>query len=133
MESAGEVQKRVAEQRQEEKDIAGARSVHRFKIPKKLANGITDIGMIQLNSEEELRATKRARNDTHRLAYELSQQALVEVNGQKVSEGDGTREKAWASMDPKVRTLVITAYGELHAPEADDIDDFLKSQRVTVS
>lgn len=129
-ESASAIQKRVKDQRAAEGKAA--RPVHRFTIPERMANGIMSVGLVQLTSNEELRATKRSRNDTHRLAYELAQQSLVEVNGESVKEGDGTRDSAWAKMEPKVRTLVLTAFGSLHTPEEDDISDFLKSQEVTV-
>ena len=127
--SAAEVQRRVEAQKA---DTATSRPIYRFTIPPTVANGVTGIGMVQLTSDEELRATKRSRNDSHRLAYELAQQALVEVNGSCVSEGDGSRDGAWSKMDPKVRLLVISAYGELHTPEQEDIDSFLKSQKVSV-
>lgn len=128
-ENAAAVQKRVKQQRADE---ASSRPVYRFTIPERVSNGISEIGMVQLTSDEELRATKRARNDSHRLAYELAQQALIEVNQETVKEGDGSRDAVWTKMDPKIRLLVISAYGELHTPEQDDIDAFLKSQKVSV-
>jgi len=110
-----------------------ARPVFRFTVPGSLQKeGITEVGMVQLTSNEELQATKRARNDTHRLAYELAKQALVEIDGTRVTAADGSIDTAWERMHPKLRTLVMTAYGELHAPEKEDIDSFLKSQRVEV-
>ena len=130
-ESARTIQKRVKEQRESE-GKANARPIHRFTIPEALANGIAEVGMVQLTSNEELRATKRARNDAHSMVYELAKQSLVEVNGAPVKEADGSADTAWASMQPKVRTLVMAAFGELHTPEEDDLKDFLKSQQVTV-
>jgi len=115
------------------KPKAQARPIYRYDIPSPLAAaGVSKVGLVQLTSSEELQATKRARNDTHRLAYELAKQSLVEVNGDRVSSADGSVDTAWDQMPPKVRTLVMTAYGNLHAPEEADIDAFLKSQRVDV-
>jgi len=109
------------------------RPVYRYTIPVRLQGaGVSEVGMVQLTSGEELQATKRARNDTHRLAYELAKQSLVEVNGEKVGAADGSADKAWDALDPKVRTLVMSAYGDLHAPEEDDLNAFRKSQRVEV-
>lgn len=130
-ESARAVQERVKKQRTDE-GKSNARPIHRFTIPEALANGIEEVGLVQLTSNEELRATKRSRNDTHRLAYELTKQSLVEVNGDPVKEGDGSVDAAWSSMEPKVRTLVLAAFGELHTPEEEDLSNFLKSQQVIV-
>lgn len=135
-EAASEEQRGVEALRQrtkEQRAIVDARTVHRFTVPKRLVNGgVQELGLVQITSAEELRATKRAGNDQHRLAFELAMQSLVEVDGQPLSEADGTKEKAWDKMHPKIRTLAVTAYGHLHVPEDDDINDFLKSQRVEV-
>ena len=110
-----------------------ARPMFRFTIPVKLqGQGVTEVGLVQLTSNEELQATKRAVNDTHRLAYELAKESLREVDGNPVGAADGSIDAVWKDMHPKIRTLIMTAYGELHAPEKDEIDSFLQSQRVEV-
>jgi hypothetical protein len=95
-------------------------------------NETQNMGFVQMTSDETLRATKRARNDAHRMVYELAKQALVEVNGQSVSEGDGSADKAWEEMSPVVQSLAVLAYNKLHVPDDADADAFLKSQQVSV-
>ncbi len=130
MESASGIQERAATKAPGKP----TRAVHRYTIPATLAqNGSPrEVGLVQLTSGEELMATKRSRKDQFRLAYELAKQSLVEVDGQRVGAADGSVDTAWDKMPPKIRTLVITAFGDLHAPEDDEVSAFLKSQRVTV-
>ena len=129
--SVAAVKQRLEEQR-ENTGNASARPVYRYTVPPKLSGDIKSVGLVQITCDEELRATKRSRNDSHRLAYELTQQALVEANGNKLSEADGSRDSVWSKMSPKVRNLVLLAYAQLHSPEDDESSDFLKSQEVTV-
>lgn len=127
MGSAAVVQDKVNEK-------AKMRPIFRFDVPEGLAKttGIKKLGLHQLTASEELMATKRARNDTHRLAYELAKQALVEIDGKPITLGDGSADTAWGDMHPKIRTLAVAAFGELHSPEEDEIAGFLKSQTVHV-
>lgn len=122
------IQAEAAQQRA----ASNARPVHYFTIPKTVANGIEEMGFVQLTSSEELQATKRSHNDMGRLAFEMAKQALVEVNGEKVNLRDGSSDAVWNKMDPKVRTLAVAAFGHLHTPEEEDVNSFLKSQRVEV-
>lgn len=110
------------------------RPVHTFNVPESLAasTGVKSVGMVELNALDELQAAKKAKGDAMRLAYELAKSALVEVNGEKLSAGDGSLESAWLRMNPKVRNLVLAAYGELHSPPDGSVDDFLKSRQVKV-
>ncbi len=130
MDSSAGVQKQVEAQTAPASD----RPIYRFDIPASIRaiQPIKTVGLVQINSNEEVRATKRARNDSHQMAYSLAKQSLIEVDGKPVSEGDGSADKVWDAMHPKVRVLVVTAYGELHTPEDEDINAFLKSQRVSV-
>lgn len=125
MESGGALQERVAKPQID-------RPIYRYTIPKNLANGVKKVGLVLLTTDEELRATKRAHADTHRLAYELTKQSLAEVDGKPVSEGDGSIDIAWDAMSPKVRGLVLVAYASLHTPEDEETTSFLKSQQVSV-
>jgi len=109
-----------------------ARPTYRYTIPSRIGSDVRKVGLVQLTSNEELMATKRSRNDTARLAYELAKQALVEVDGERVGVADGSVDKAWDRLLPKVRTLVMSAYAELHAPQEEDVSDFLQSQQVQV-
>lgn len=110
------------------------RPIHTFDVPEALAavSGIKSVGMVELNALDEMQAAKKAKGDAMRLAYELSKAALVEVNGEKLSAADGSLESAWLRMNPKVRSLVLAAYGDLHSPPDGSVDDFLKSRQVKV-
>ncbi len=125
---------KALEDRISDKAPSTQRTIYRYTVPAQMAKsaGVKQLGMVQLTTAEELRATKRARTDTHRLAYELTKQALVEVDGKTLSEADGSADKMWDALPPKLRNLALTAFGSLHTPEEDDIDSFLKSQVASV-
>jgi len=106
------------------------RPVYTYEVPKHLANGITSVGLVQLTAHEEMLAAKRASGDTIRMAYEQVKQAIVEVNGERVSVADGSADTALEKMDPKLRNLVMSAHAKLHAPSDDEVNDFLNSRAV---
>ena len=129
MSSAAAVQSRIDEQRPAPRE----RPVHTFTFSKKLATAeIQSIGLVQLTSDEEVMATKKAANNAANMAQNLVLQSLAEVNGKSVTLADGSTDVAWKKLSPKQRGLVLTAYAELHTPEDSDVEDFLKSQRVQV-
>jgi hypothetical protein len=129
MSSAAAVQGRIDEQRPAPRE----RPVHTFTFPKKFtAAEVRSVGLVQLTSDEEIMATKRAANNPANMATNLVLQALVEVNGKPVSLTDGSTETAWKKFSPKQRGLLLAAYAELHTPEDSDVEDFLKSQKVQV-
>jgi hypothetical protein len=109
------------------------RTIHTFTIPASLAHHDTKtVGLVELSTEEEMMAQKRAPNDVARMTYELTKASLREVNGKRVSLGDGSADRAWSSMHPKVRTLVVTAYNNLHNPSPDESRDFFSSRQTTL-
>jgi hypothetical protein len=93
---------------------------------------VQSITISELTAEEELMATKRVGGDILKLASELPKQALFAVNGNRVTLADGSADKAWAAMRPQLRRLVMTAFDRVHNPKDVDVDDFLKSQEVSV-
>ena len=110
------------------------RVVVEFEIPanlQKTSRGlvVTTIGVAELTPLDEIESAKRARGDTSRLAFELALQSLATVNGKPVSLGDGSAEGAWLAMGPKLRNLVMTAYGELNSAGNADVTGFLKSRK----
>ena len=121
---AGVLQERVKSE--------NVRQVYTFVVPTKHAGRAKKIGLVELTVHEELMAAKRAQGDSHRLAYELSMQALREIDGNPVSVGDGSAVKAFNDMGPKIRQLVMQAYVKIHAAEDDDAKDFLSSQEIKV-
>lgn len=109
------------------------RAVHTFTFPPSVATDkVQSVGIGELTANEEIQAAKRVGTDQARLPYELSLQCLAEVNGEPVSLGDGSADTAWQAMSAKQRTLVIAGYGEVNAPEQEDLSGFLKSQQVKV-
>lgn len=109
------------------------RPVYVYNLPASVAGVISSIGIVELTANEELMAAKRAAGDTHRLAYELALQSLAEVNGNPVALKDGSADKAFNDMGPKVRQLLMQAYAKIHGPEDSVVADFLQSQTVRVA
>lgn len=108
------------------------RTIHTYQLPKTYGDDITSVGLVELTAAEELSATKRAKGDMFRTAYELAKQSLVQVNGEAVRSSDATVDAAWERMNPKVRNLVLSAYQEIHTPGEDDAANFLKTRTVQV-
>lgn len=106
------------------------RPVFEYDVPDRLGGGT--IGIVKLTTAEEMMATVRAGTDSAKLVYELAKQALVAVNGRGVTLADGSADRAWDTMDPAVRNLVVMAYGDLHVPQEDEVKAFRASQRVKV-
>jgi len=119
-----------------------ARTLYRYKIPTSLhlhGGGIVELGFVELTPDEELMAAKRA-GQPMRLAFEMAMESMREVgmsglNGvvkrSKLSTGDGTADRVWHQMHPKLRTLAVTAYGELHNPKDSEAASFLESREVS--
>lgn len=109
-----------------------AREVEVFTLPPSLANGITSIGLTCLTADEEIMAYKRAGGDPPKVAEQLCMASLAEVNNKPVSLADGTADKAWSDMEPKVRNLVQKAWSDLHSPSGEEEASFLKSRKTRV-
>ena len=110
------------------------RARYTYDFPKTITrvSGIKKITVVELTAQEELMATKRCNNDPIRLAYEMGLQCLVAIDGKEVSLVDGTADKAWETMHPQARQLVMRAYNELHNVQQNDVTDFLKSRSTEV-
>lgn len=106
---------------------------YEYTVPPSVSEDIKTFAIHELTSDDELMATKRSRNEVARLAYELAKASLAEVNGKPVSLGDGSADKAWDDMPPKLRSFVTQAYAECHVPSDEETADFRKSRRVKVS
>lgn len=109
------------------------RLVHRYKMPAKLAaeSGIESVGIQELTGNDENMAYKRATGGADS-ALHLAQASLVEINGKPVSLTDGSVDKAWNTMHPKVRVLVTRAYNAVNNPNQGELEDFLESHAVEV-
>lgn len=99
---------------------------------------VEEIGIVELDTDEEMMATKRSRNDPVRLAFELARESLRWVkktgaaSGQAVTTADGSGDAVWAGVHPKVRQLIVTAYGVVHNPTDNELALFLASRQVQV-
>ncbi len=110
------------------------RVIHIYVVPPSLAkpHGVEKIGIVELNAEEEINATKRAAGDGLRIGFELAKESLREVNGQAVNTNDGTADRAWNTMHPKIRMLCVTAYTDIHQPAKEDHAAFIGSRQAQV-
>lgn len=109
-----------------------SRPIFEFDLPPSLSNGYVTIGMVQLSAREELMSAKRAQGDTHRIALELTKEAIREVDGKRVTTADGTVDDIVEKADPRVRQLMMQAYADIHNPSDQEEAVFLKSRRVKV-
>lgn len=92
------------------------------------------IGQKLLTPLEEAIGVQRARGDSVRLAFELAQLSLafvIDENGEehRVLTHDGSQAQLWGELHPKIRTLVMMAYGEDATPTTKASDSFLASRR----
>lgn len=109
------------------------RPVHTFQIPKALmGQGAVTLGLVQLTADEEMMAAKVGGQDGAKTAMQLLKMSLVEVDGKPVAVADGTADIAIGQFSPKVRSLALLAYSELHQPKEDEVAGFLKSAQVKV-
>ena len=109
-----------------------ARVIHRFQIPESIPGDIRSIGLVEITAHEELMAEQRCKGSPDKRAAEMAKSALVEVNGAKVGFVDGSVNKAWNEMHPKVRTLIASAWVKLHLANDDEVDDFFASRTSSV-
>lgn len=109
------------------------RAIYRFDVPESLRRyGIQQMGLVELNAREEIMAAKRAGNQPLQLAFELARECLREIDKVPVSTGDGTADSVFDNMHPKIRTLLVSAYSELHNPSDVDTTAFLASREMRV-
>ena len=108
------------------------RVIHRFSVPDSIPGEVRSVGMVKMSAEEELRVEQRCKGASDKRAQEMTKQSLVEVNGQAVSTADASADKAWATMHPKVRTLLTTAWVKLHLAEDTEVDSFFASRTSSV-
>jgi len=104
--------------------------IYTYDVGENLHPDIRSVGLTELSAEDEIAATRRARGDQIRLAFELAKQSLREVNGKPVKLADGSADKAWNSLGARLRNLVLQAFTEIHTPEEGVIDTFRASRKV---
>lgn len=116
----------------EQKFVKPDRVIHRFKVPESIGGDIREIGLVEMTAEEELMVEARCRGASDKRAHEMAKQAIAEVNGKPVSLADGSVDKAWSSMLPKVRVLVSSAWVRLHLANDEEVEGFFASRTSSV-
>lgn len=113
-------------------DQVEARVIHRFSVPDSIPGEIRSLGLVEITAEEELKAEQRSKGAPDKRAAEMAKQALVEVNGEAVKFIDGSVDRAWNTMHPKVRTLLASAWVKLHLANDDEVESFFASRTSSV-
>jgi hypothetical protein len=110
------------------------RDVYIFDVPEGYQSELVkkEVGLVKLRGGEEAEATRRAEGDSIRLAFELVKQSVWSVDGKQIQRHNAEDEKVWNDMDPRLRGLLLSAYGELHTPTEKVTSNFLKGMRTTV-
>ena len=110
------------------------REVYVFDVPDGYQSDLVkkEVGLIKLTGGEEAEATRKAEGDSIRLAFELVKQSVWEVDGKPLKRFEAEDEKVWNDMDPRLRGLLLSAYGELHTPPEKVAANFLKGMRTKV-
>lgn len=109
------------------------RVLYLYDVPDSLSGfGVKEVGLVELTAEEEMMATRRCRGDAVRLGFELAKEALRRVDGRSVSTSVGSTDSAWNQMHPKVRSLVVQAYNDLHGTKQEETASFIRSRRAHI-
>lgn len=111
---------------------APGRALHTFDFPEDFHPDWQSITLCELTAREQLEAAKRTKDTGLRLGHELIKQSIWDVNGERVSLGDGTLDRAWNSMPPAVLDLVMAGYAKINSATEEQQAGFLKSRRVRV-
>jgi len=104
------------------------RLVHRFKVPASIPGEVREIGLVEITADEELKAEGRCRGAPDKRASELAKAAIVEVNGEGVGLADGSVDKVWSALHPKLRTLIASAWIRLHLASDEELEGFFASR-----
>lgn len=88
---------------------------------------VLTVGLVLLTAEEEILAAKRSHNSNYRTAHELSKACLYLINNTRVSMASNADE-VWSNIPPKLRTLIVTAYADLHNPNEEETAGFMVSR-----
>lgn len=117
-------------------DKKAARTVHTFDIPEGLVKStgteIRTIGIMELTAEEEMMAAKRIQGEAVRLPFEQAKESMRYINGKLVQTHDGSADKVWADMHPKIRNMVVIAFNRVHQSGREDLDSFLNSGQISI-
>ncbi len=108
-----------------------AEVVYTYDVGPSLHDEIRSVGLVELTAEDEIAATRRARGDSIRLAFELGKQSLRYIDGKRVGLGDGSVDTQWERLGARLRNLVLQAFADINSAEDDQIATFRKSRKVS--
>lgn len=110
------------------------RILYEYQIPKQIAAecGHVSFSMVRLSGEEEITAADAADNSRVRLQHMLCMYALKSVDGTPVNPSDGKLDEIFNAPDAaRMRTLMISAYNDLHAVAKADMEALAKGRTVS--
>jgi hypothetical protein len=125
----------VAQQLQQAAAQAPRRQVYEYPIPVELSwdGKEHSVGLVELTSDEELMAAKRAQNEAMRLAKELAKASVYEIDGKRLSVVDGSADEAWGRFGAPLRNLLVEAYADIHVASDKAKAHFLGGRKVKVA
>ena len=110
-----------------------SRVVFTFKFPKKIQNPESpeSVGLIELTSEEEIEVGRRVTDVmSSELVFELVKRSLYQANGKLIDRAGFGENTIWKTFSAKQRNVVISAYRKIHAPDDEEMRDFLGSMAI---
>lgn len=111
------------------------RAIYEYTLPEEL-QALDDtyvkksIGLVKLEMSEEIAAGENAKGNQARLAYRMARFALWEVDGRRVSKGDGEDESILEHTDPQIREMILIAYTDMNTAEEAVAKKFLASRKI---
>lgn len=110
---------------------------HTYTVPAKLQKfGVKSITLRELTATDELAAADEARvGNNASVAYAMLKRSLVSYvrpDGTVVKFDANNIDSTFGSFNPKIRTLALVAYNEIHNASSEDSEDFLKSHQIEV-
>lgn len=118
--------------------VRSSRVIRQYTLPESSRGGDPavphpkTIGMRQLTASEEEMASKLGRLDYMRAQYAATKLSIVSFDDKPVSYGDAALDVFWERSDPKIRSLLLQAYGRLSSPSKEEEDSFFESETVKV-
>jgi hypothetical protein len=103
---------------------------HKFTFPKEL--GGASVVMRELTAEEVLQLLDAFAEKPGRLGDEMVKMALVSYGAKDLSNDPIEREKTWASLGLKQRSLITAAYQEVTTPTDKEVENFFSTHESLV-
>lgn len=113
------------------------RPLYTYRVPLSISKltGVMTVALVELTSQELIVAQARGGTDRVAMGFEVAKEAWRKVNDRRISTADGTADTEWARTDmgwSKLRTLIASAYADIHNPKTEENENFLESRSVSV-